>query len=202
MILAEGLSQRQAAAEIGVSQPRVAKLLKEGHLTRDGAGRVSRESVEKAKLLFGPGRNKHRALTEDDLKSAGANMPEGLGSPPSDPGQTPRAGGHPPLDVTDLETWTVADWRQLELAESRKLREAAKAYSEVLDVQRKQGDLVERAAVRAAWESIATQIRERLLGLPVRAQQRLGLSEAQATQLDQLVRLIMEDFDRADGGAE
>ena len=46
---AQGLLQREAAALLGVSRPRVAQLVKAGHLRRNAAGRIDPDEVERCR---------------------------------------------------------------------------------------------------------------------------------------------------------
>jgi hypothetical protein len=46
---AQGLLQREAAALLGVSRPRVAQLVKAGHLRRNAAGRIDPAEVERCR---------------------------------------------------------------------------------------------------------------------------------------------------------
>ena len=46
---AQGLLQREAAALLGVSRPRIAQLLKSGNLRRNAAGRIDPDEVERCR---------------------------------------------------------------------------------------------------------------------------------------------------------
>lgn len=180
--MADGLTQREAARILGVSQPYVARLLKEERLRRlDGSKRIDPASVEEVKPTVGS--------RKADSGSGGRAQPADIAEPEAPPEPAADAGAQvqgAPLPTTG--------WSDLTYAEARRMKEANAAWLKHLEAQEKAGELVERSAVIREWEEIAQHVRERMLGLSVRAATRLGLNEEQKETLDGLVREVLSEF--------
>ncbi|WP_412506157.1 hypothetical protein [Roseovarius sp. SYSU LYC5161] len=180
--MSDGLTQKAAAERLGVKQPYVAKLLKEGRLRRlPGSKKVDPVSVEEISESVG--------TRKKDSGSGGRAEPAQIGQP-SEPDAAPEKDG---ADTTPAGL-SPANWAELTYSEARRIKEANTAWLRHLEAQAKAGELVERAAVVAEWEEVAQHVRERLLGLPVRAATRLGLEPAQKDTLDALVREVLSEF--------
>ncbi len=179
--MAEGLTQREAAQILGVSQPYVARLLKEERLRRlDGSKRIDPASVEEVKPTVGS--------RKADSGSGGRAQPAEIAEP-----SAPAASAAEPAEQP-VAPLPASGWSELTYAEARRMKEANAAWLKHLEAQEKAGELVERSAVIREWEEIAQHVRERLLGLPVRAATRLGLNEEQKETLDALVREVLSEF--------
>jgi len=81
------------------------------------------------------------------------------------------------------------------LAEATLRERNARADRAELETAIKRGEYVLLAEVDRRWSGFAVQIRTGLLGLPTRARQRLPhLTAADVTELDRLVREVLEEF--------
>lgn len=179
----KGLTQRQAAERLGVSQPYVAKMVREGKLRRlPDSKRIDPDSVEEVRPTLGS--------RKTDSGAGGKAAPAAIGAP----GNLAEQGDR----LADAISGVPADWARLSYAEARRLKEIGAAYRSALDTQQAAGLLVERAAVIEEWQEIASHVRERFLGLPVRAATRLGLAPEQKDVLDQLVREVLSEFSADD----
>ena len=179
----EGLTQREAARILGVSQPYVARLLKEERLRRlDGSKRIDPASVEEVKPTVGS--------RKADSGSGGRARPAEIAEPDA-PEDAPAPAAPEAPSGAPLPT---SGWSDLTYAEARRMKEANAAWLKHLEAQEKAGELVERSAVIREWEEIAQHVRERMLGLSVRAATRLGLEPEQKEMLDALVREVLGEF--------
>lgn len=181
----EGLTQKAAAERLGVKQPYVARLLKDGRLRRlPDSRRVDPESVDEIKDSVG--------TRAHDSGSGGRAEPAKIEEPADSPRERTNGSGSP------TDGLSPASWGDLTYAEARRIKEANSAWLRHLEAQARAGELVERSAVLAEWEEVAQVVRERMLGLPSRAATRLGLTPDQKDTLDALVREVLRDFDPDD----
>ena len=81
------------------------------------------------------------------------------------------------------------------LAESRARREAAEAAMAEIELAKERGEVVNAAEVKAAWVTMITASRNKLLGIPSRAKQQLPhLTHADIATIDGLIREALEDL--------
>ncbi|MEM7529550.1 MAG: hypothetical protein AAF416_18085 [Pseudomonadota bacterium] len=171
----KGLSQRQAAAILDCSQPRVASLKKSNRIRTLEDGSLCAASV--------------RALQKELSARTGASDNPG---PQSD---NPSGRGYRPREIEQIDpagppdefTGIPEEWAGITVVEAIRRKEIGAAWKQMLAVQKEAGLLVSVEATQASWIKTLTAVRERILAIPTKAGARLGLSAEQQTTLEDLV---------------
>lgn len=136
---AQGETQREAAARLGVSQTRIGQWVREGRVRKLADGSLDPASVDEAAAIAGARRPKYGA------KAA-----------------TPEA----PIAANEALPLMPEDWATIDYAEATRRKEAALAWTRTLEARRTAGELLARADVDAAVMGAFARVRSRLLALP------------------------------------
>lgn len=182
-----GLTHRAAAGIIGVSRPRVSKLVKDGRIDLWPDGSLQESSV--------------RACAEI-LQGRRAEMGVSAG----------HAGGN--SSVTPLTVTPEAapdDWEKISHGEALRRKESALAWRRTLEARQVAGELVARADMDAAVMAAFARVRARLLAIPSSAAPllvgadmpriRSTLEDAIHDALRELSETQIEDLTEADASA-
>jgi len=193
--MAEGLSLREFGSQIGVSGEAVRKAIATGKIPRECVGEKTLRSGKKQPLILHPdraadhwGRNRDPNQVRDKATLSRAAQqawsrrrgeePDGEDDAPPPPSAGLRAGSSLP-----------------DINESKRREAAAKAQMAVLDLNERQGELVNGHQLKAKLVQMITSSKTRLLAVPTKAKARIhALTMEDIETLEELIVEALEEL--------
>jgi hypothetical protein len=162
------MTERQIAAESGYSNAMVHKKLKKGHLPEE---------------IISEGRARQKAIEKVQKRPADGKRPVSTGGKrPSKPSNTDES-ADPEHPKDDEDYWSAQKRKEIALANLREL-----------ELAQKRKELVSAAEVATTWATICTTIRDGMLSLPMKTNDKEILAFLRSEIRSELTR-ISHDLD-------